>query len=193
MKTLFISREELKEMFRNFNKNVSFSGVTFANVTYANDVSGSRTINKQKQLQKVTEAMITLGSDYENKVNRILENKQDEENPDFRAMKMKGKFYKYGKANPVVASEKNPDFEMLVMIVEAKNRKHRKSVYFHNNKEITIEEAKEKDLLTPSFFNKKSTSGRGSVSEENDFDFNTLGFDKIQSIKLNKTLYLIED
>jgi len=190
--TVKITREQLKELFRNFKKNVSLTGVTFAKVIYKNDVSGSVQVKGEKQLQKVTECIITMGAGYESKVKRIDE-KQGTEESLFQARKLNGKFYKYGIENPVVASEKDPDFEMLVMIVEAKQRKNRTSTYYHKGQEVTIEQAKEMNLLQPSFFSKKKTAGRGLVSEENDFDFLTLGFDKILTLTMNKTDYLVID
>jgi len=185
---VYITQAQLEAMFLNYKKEVAFTGVTFANVIYKGDVSGSRTINKVKALQKVTEVQITLGSSYEAKVQR-LEVKQGAESSDFEANKMSGKSYTNGYENPVVHSDKRPDFKMLVMIVEHKTK--RKSTYFHNGEVITIDQATELDLLTPSFFAEKTTAGRGLVSEENDFDFNTLGFDKIMQITLNKTDYMI--
>jgi len=184
-----ITQLELERMFLNFNKEVSFSGVTFGNVIYKNDVSGSRTINKQKALQKITEVQITLGSDYTSKVQRIEVKKQGAESSDFEAQKMNGKSYANGIENPVVQADKNPDFKMLVMIVEHNTK--RKSTYLHNGEIITIDQAKELDLLTPSFFTSRPSAGRGLVNEENNFDFNTLGFDKILQITINKVDYIV--
>jgi len=185
----YVTQAELENMMLNFNKEVSLTGVTFANVIYMNDVSGSRTINKQKALQKITEVRITLGSDYTSKVQRIEVKKQGAESSDFEAQKMNGKSYTNGYENPVVHADKNPDFKMLVMIVE--NGVKRKSTYLHNGQVITIDKAKELDLLTPSFFNSKPTAGRGVVNEENNFEFNTLGFDKIKQITMNGTDYIV--
>ena len=75
------------------------------------------------------------------------------------------------------------------MIIE--NGTKRKTTYLHDGKTITIDKAKELDLLTPSFFAEKSTSGRGVVNKENDFEFNTLGFDKIKQITMNGTDYIV--
>lgn len=185
-----VTQEQLENMFLNFNKEVSLTGVTFGDVIYKNDVSKSRQKSGKKLMQKVKECRITLGSDYEKKVNKIHSVKQGME-ADFKANKMLGKSYTNGKENPVVHADKNPNFRMLVMICEAHNRKHNKTTYLHNGEIITIDEAKELDLLQPAFFDKKSTAGRGSVSEENDFDYLTLGFDKILQITINKVDYII--
>lgn len=185
-----ITQEQLENMFLNFKKEVSLTGVTFADVIYQNDVSGSRQVKGKKALQKVKQCRITLGADYTKKVQKIHTVKQGMES-DFKANKMLGKSYTNGVDNPVVHADKKPTFRMLVMICEASNRKHNKTTYLHNGQIITIEEATKLDLLQPSFFAEKTTAGRGTVSEENDFDYLTLGFDKINQITLNKTTYIV--
>jgi len=185
-----VTQEQLENKFLNFKKEVSLTGVTFADVIYQNDVSGSRQVKGKKALQKVKQCRITLGADYTKKVQKIHTVKQGMES-DFKANKMLGKSYTNGVENPVVHSDKKPSFRMLVMICEASNRKHNKTTYLHNGQVITIEEATKLDLLQPSFFAEKTTAGRGSVSEENDFDYLTLGFDKINQITLNKTTYIV--
>ena len=185
-----VTQEQLENMFLNFKKEVSLTGVTFGDVIYQNDVSGSRQVGGKKTMQKVKQCRITLGTDYTKKVQKIHTVKQGMES-DFKANKMLGKSYTNGVDNPVVHSDKNPSFRMLVMICEASNRKYNKTTYLHNGQIITIEEATKLDLLQPSFFAEKTTAGRGSVSEENDFDYLTLGFDKINQITLNKTTYIV--
>ena len=184
MNTERITREALKNKFRKFNENISLTGVTFAHVTYANDVSGSKVVKGQHQLQKVVDVTITVGSKYQDKIQRLTGNEKFESATNWF-------FYKYGVENPVVASKKDDGKEYLVMIVE--NHTKRKTKYFHCGVEITIPEAKEGGLLRDSFFSKKKTAGRGSVSENEDFDFNVLSFDNIVSITLNKTLYIVEN
>lgn len=77
------------------------------------------------------------------------------------------------------------------MIVE--NGSKRKTTYLHKGQIITLDQAVEMDLLTDSFYKKdtKKTAGRGVVNAENDFDFQTLGFDKIKQITINKTDYIV--
>lgn len=188
---VYLTQEQLENMMLNFNKEVSLSGVTFANVVYQNDYSKSKTKNKQKLVQKITETRITLGADYTSKVQRIEVKKQGAESSDFQAMKMNGKSYTNGTENPVVHADKNPKFRMLVMIIE--NGVKSKTTYLHNGQVITLKQAEEMDLLTDSHYNqeKKPTAGRGVVNAENDFKFNTLGFDKIKQITMNGTDYIV--
>lgn len=188
---VYLTQKELENKMLNFNKEFSLTGVTFANVIYQNDFSKAKTINKEKQVQKITEVKITVGSDYTSKIQRIEVKKQGADSSDFQAMKMKGKSYTNGIENPVVHADKNPDFKMLVMIVE--NGTKRKTTYLHKGQVITLDQAVEMDLLTDSFYKKdtKKTAGRGVVNAENDFDFQTLGFDKIKQITINKTDYIV--
>jgi len=185
-----LTQAQLEEMMLNFNKEVSFSGVTFANVIYKNDYSKSKTVKKQKQLQKITEVRITVGSDYTSKVQRIEVKKQGAESSDFKANKMSGKSYTNGVENPVVHADKNPSKRMLVMIIE--NGVKHNTVYLHGGEIVTMKQAEEMDLLTPAHYKPNAVVvGRGAVNEENAFKFNTLGFDKIQQITINKTDYII--
>lgn len=185
-----ITQVQLEEMMLNFNKEVSFSGVTFANVIYKNDYSKSKTINKVKQLQKITETRITLGADYTSKVQRIEVKKQGAESSEFQAMKMNGKSYTNGTENPVVHADKNPSKRMLVMIIE--NGVKSNTTYLHNNEVVTMKQAEELDLLTNAHYTpNKVVVGRGVVNDENTFKFNTLGFDKIIQITINKVDYII--
>lgn len=184
VKTVKITREALKNIFRDFNKNVSLTGVTFANVHYFNDVSKSATVKGKKQLQKNVRVTTTVGSNYESKIQRLSDDKGFESEENWF-------FYKYGIKNPVVASKSNPDKEYLVMIVE--NHTKRQTTYYHQGMPITIDEAKEQGLLQNGFFAEKKTAGRGTVAKEDDFDFNVLSFDNIVAITLNKVIYIVED
>ena len=193
-----ISRDELRQKFIDFKKQISWSGVTFAFVEYITNEYGSKTKTvtdangkktKEYALQKRVLTQITVGSDYESKVQRI-QKKQDEK-PDFKAGELIGKFYKYGKAVPIVANTKNPEFEMLVMIFE--NHTKPKVELLCKGKEITEEDAIKQDLFTPSYFAEKTTAGRGEVNPEFDFAYRTLGFDKIVKLNIAGEEYIIEN
>ena len=185
-----IKRATLVEMFKNFKKEVAFTGCSFMHVTYFTNHADSRTVKGKKVLQKITRTCITVGSEYQKKVNKILEKKQNE-NPDFVAQEMKGKFRPYGYEIPIVAATSNPDFEMLCAIVE--NHTQPKSVLYHEGKIVSYAEAVALQLFTPAHFLPKQTTGRGRVDEENDFHFITLGFDKILKVNINKQVYKVVD
>jgi len=189
----FITRNELIEKFLNFKKDVATTGVTFASITYKTDESQSRQVAGKKLLQKVVQTTMTLGADYEKKVNRIKEKKQGEEG-DFTAQAMKGKHYVNGYENPVVcvsSDADNRDKFMLVMITE--NRTKPSVQLFHNELPISREDAIAKNFFAPAYFNEKPTAGRGEVDPENDFKFTTLGFNKILQIKFGGVQYVVTD
>lgn len=189
----FITRNELIDKFLDIKKEVAKTGVTFASITYKTDESQSRTKAGKKLLQKLVQTRITIGADYEKKVNRILEKKQGEEG-DFQAQSMKGKHYVNGKSNPVVCASADPenrDKFMLVMMIE--NSTIPTVNYFHEGEPITKEEAIAKDLFAPAYFNDRTTAGRGEVDPENDFKIVTLGFNKIIQIKLGGVQYIVTD
>jgi len=181
-----INRNELVEMIKNWDK-VAFSGVLFSNIQYFCDHSYSRVIQKKKVLQKLTTTRITMGGDYEKRINKILKKQEDE--PNFVAEPMKGKEYVFGKKIPLVANKEGQ--LMVVMIVENHVVPH--SIMYHNNEVISKEQAIAKDLLTPAYFTPKDTVGRGTVEPEFDFSFRTLGIMRILKIKIGGIVYKIVD
>jgi hypothetical protein len=192
-KPIKISRQELVNKFMNFEKEIAFTGCTFADIVYQTVESGSTTINKEKTLTKRVHTQITIGSDYEKRINRDLEKQGEEQN--FTAQGLSGSTHvnKY-----VVITEKTQEL-MLCCVVE--HRVTPKTIYFHNNEFITFEQAKEKCLFTKSFLQAKedkkngvgNTVGRNNASQERNFHFFTLKFSNILYITFNKQRYLIED
>lgn len=178
-----ITREKLIGLIR------AIKGTTFINLTYKTDESGSRTIAGKKALQKEVTLNVTLNADYQKKVNRILENKQDTVG-DFEANEMKGKKLSFDDCRCIVESEKTGN-KMLYCFREHNAKSE--TTYFHNDCVISFEKAKEKDLFSPSFFTEKKTAGRGEVAEENDFSVFTVGIDKIKRITIKGDEYLIKD
>jgi len=78
-----ITRSKLVEKLRNVK------GTTFANLFYATVEGKSKTVNGEKLLTKKTEVLVTLNSDYQKKMNRLLEKQGD--TIEFLPEKMKGK------------------------------------------------------------------------------------------------------
>jgi hypothetical protein len=72
-----ITRAQAVAMFEDY-KNISASGVAFSSLSYLVDVNESKTVKGEKLLKKFIKINATIGSDYEKKVNRIVENKQGE-------------------------------------------------------------------------------------------------------------------
>lgn len=178
-----ITRNELIEKIR------EIKGTTFINLTYKTDESKSRTVKGKKALQKEVTLNVTLNANYEAKVNRIIENKQDGE-ADFEAQEMKGKKLSFADCRSIVESVKSGS-KMLYCFREHNAKSQ--TTYFFEGCVIPFEKAKERDLFAPSFFAEKKTVGRGEVEAENDFSVFTVGIDKIKRITMKGTEYFIED
>lgn len=183
----YITREELVNMFMNPKTHIAFTGVAFANITYGVNESGSITVNKQKALQKISRQLVTLGSDYEARINRDLAKREEETN--FTALGITGRTH----INSMLVKADKTEELQLRMITEHRNLRKGVVIYFHEGQRISKAKAIEKNLFMPSYFTPKSTSGRGNMSEETDFNFVTLGVKNILSLTMNKTRYIIED
>lgn len=179
MKKEVISRNEFVDMLK------KTKGTTFASITYFIDESKSKTINKKKVLQKSVTTNVTLNSDYEKKVNRVMLKQDDPAN--FKAFEMKGKEQVFPGCRCIVKNAK--DEFMLNCVIEHNTNKVTK--YFFNGLPITIDEAIKQDLFTPSFFAPKTTAGRGTVDDENDFSVITPKIENIKCATLNSTEYII--
>lgn len=177
-----ISTNELIELIR------EVKGVTFANITYHTDESKSKTKGGKKLLQKATTVNVTLNADYEKKVNRVRENKQGEDNPDFVSQGMKGKKFAFDNCKSIVEAEKTGK-KMLYCFKEHNAKSD--TVYYHEGNAISIEDAKAQNLFAPSFFAEKKTVGRGTVETENDFAVFTVGIDKIKRITIKGNEYIV--
>jgi hypothetical protein len=187
-KLVKITRQGLVNLLMDFRKNVTQTGVAFGNVVYHVDESGSRQMDGQKALQKITRVNITIGSNYEGRVNRDLTKQGEEAN--FTAQPMSGKEY-VNEQGVLATDSKTKTKNYLVAIVE--NSAIPKTIYFHKGKRIEKAEAIEKDLFAPSYFKDEKTAGRGNVSEEKNFHVINPSVDNILSITLNKVKYIVED
>ncbi|GIV43951.1 MAG: hypothetical protein KatS3mg035_1074 [Bacteroidia bacterium] len=131
---------------------------------------------------------VTIGSDYEKRVNRRLEKQGDEAN--FVSEAMSGKSFVDG--SKVLAYANKDNNKMYLVCDQEKNSKTR-TIFFHEGKKISKERAIEQNMFAPAYFAEKKTAGRGLVDEENNFFRITIGLDNIIAIKLNKVEYIIED
>ena len=177
-----ISQKELIELIRNVK------GVTFANITYHTNESKSKTINKQKALQKSVTLNVTLNANYAKKVNRVRENKQGEENPNFVSQGMKGKKFAFDNCKAIVEAEKTGN-KMLYCFKEHTAKSD--IVFYKDGEKIDRDEAIAQELFTPSYFKPVETVGRGSIDKENDFAVFTVGLDKIKRITIKGNEYII--
>jgi len=179
---------EAVEMFLNYNKELSASGVAFSNVTYLVDESKSKTVKGSKMLQKMVTTNATIGSDYAKKVNKICKDKQGEA-IDFVAQPMRGKDY-VQEGSPVCYDTKTNTKKYLVLIIE--NHTKPQSQLLLNGLEVKREDVWNDTYITPAGLKPSNyTSGRGAVDKENDFCFRTLDFNNLISYNMNGNMYLI--
>ncbi len=183
-----IKRLDLLNLLMEFRKNITNTGVAFGNVVYHTDESGSRTKSGKKLLQKMTRVNITLGSNYENRINRDLAKQGEETN--FTAQSKSGMEY-VNDEGIILMDVKTGTKRYLAAIVEHKTDP--KTVFFHEGKRIDFDKAVELDLFAPSYFAEDKTAGRGNMSEEKNFHVINPSFDKIISLTLNKQKYVIVD
>jgi len=173
---------QLREML------LKHSGTTFSHVVAFTDEYGSRVAQGKRQLQKLTFRNITIGSNYENRVNRRLEKQGDEVG--FESQEMSGKTF-VESSNCLAFMNKNPKVEYLVCDQE---KKAKVNVFlYHNGEKIKKEDAIAKNLFAPSYFAEKSTAGRGLVDEENNFFRLTLTLTNIIALTYKGVNYIIED
>lgn len=163
---------------------------TIVSLTYFVDESKSRTVKGEKLVQKrVKVNNLYLNQAYGNKVNNL------NGTTDFKALPLNGK-ERLCSTILISKGAKNKDKLMLDgKILKSESRKL--LGYFHNGQKIELNKGDKNfgrvDLVAPSFYNTyKTTSGRGSVSEENDFCMITPFLSNIESIKIQKQLYIIE-
>jgi len=187
-----VTKAQAVAMFENY-KTLSASGVAFSSLTYLVDVSESKTVNGEKLLKKLIKINATIGSDYEKKVNRIVENKQGEV-INFVAQPQFGKEY-YIEGAPVVLDTKTRTKRYLVFIVENHTKPSARQLFIASTmQEVEKEKVWNSDYITPAGLNPKpSTSGRGAVDQENDFAFRTVDFNNLKGFVIGGTDYRIID
>ena len=187
-----ITKAQAVSMFENY-KNLSASGVAFSSLSYIVDVDESKTVNGKKLLKKFVKLNATIGSDYEKKVNRIVENKQGEI-INFVAQPQKGKEY-YMEGSPIVKDTKTGEKRYIVFIVENHTTPSEHQIYIADGmKPMKKEEVWNENFITPAGLKPKEyTSGRGAVDAEFDFYFRTLDFNNLKGFVIGGTDYRIID
>jgi len=184
-----IIRQSVSEMvseLSEFRKHISATGTAFGKIVYFVDESGSKVKNGKKVLQKLVGVNITLGAKYDNRINKDLVKNGEEGN--FTAQSMSGK--EHLNAEGILAVDtKTRTKKYLIAVVE--NHITPDTIYFHEGKRISKEDAIAKGLFQPSYFAEKTTMGRGNMSEEKDFHIINPNVNNIISLKLNKVKRII--
>lgn len=186
MKTLNIQTEnnvinsnELFDILVNRTKSESCS------VEYITDHNESKQVKGKKQVQKhVKINNLFLNHKYEQKVQRLTGNE------DFKAHELKGKIRI---SSTILQSEKTSEYLLDGKILNSESVKLIN--LFHKDEIITESQAVSLDLWANSYYKEteKTTSGRGSVSIEDDFKMITLSLSKIIKIKIGGVQYTIEN
>jgi hypothetical protein len=187
MKTLNINSENNNIINSNklFDMLVNVTKSTIVAVEYITDDTRSKQVKGLKQVQKqVKISNLYLNHKYENKVRNLTGNSE------FEAHELKGKTRI---SSTIIQSDKTLDNLLDGKILNSESVKLIN--LFHNNEIITESEAVAKDLWANSFYNptEKTTSGRGSVSVDDDFKMITLGLSKIIKIKFEGIEYTIQN
>lgn len=183
-KTETISSKVLGIILAKITKSMTIS------LTYFVDETKSRTIGGAKQVQKrVKVNNLYLNHNYANKVKNLTGNVE------FEAQPLKGK---ERITSTLLSSLSNKNFGRVMLDGKIlKTESTQVLGYFHNGREIELNKNNSTfgrtDLVSPSFYQKSNyTSGRGTVSQENDFRMITPFLDAIESIKIQGTTYLIK-
>lgn len=174
-----ITLNSLIEKLMNFTRSSAIS------MTYFVDDSRSRTINGQKQVQKLVRIKNTyLNHSYENKVKNLTGETE------FKAEEMKGKTRV---STTLIRSDKTG--EMMLDAKILKTEAVELVDYYHNGKVITEAEAIAADLWTPAYYNPapKKTAGRGLVTDADDFRMITPYLSRILRLKFAGVEYLITE
>lgn len=188
IKIVKITREAIEYKLLNFKKEISATGVAFGNIVYHVDESKSRVVKGVKLLQKLVRTNVTLGADYESRINRDLVKQGEEAN--FTAQSMSGQ--EYLNEEGILSTDIKTRTKTYVRAT-VENKTTPTTVYFHNNQRISKAKAIELNLFMPSAFSEEKTSGRGNMSADKDFDTIGLNLNNVISLTLNKVKYVIED
>lgn len=181
---LTISVKQLAILLANITKS------TVVSLTYFVDESKSRTINGKKQVQKrVKVNNLYLNHNYTNKVINLTGNTE------FVAHELNGK---ERVCSTIISSLSKANYGRLMLDGKILVTESVKNLgYFHNGLEIQLNKKNptigRSDLVAPSFYAENTyTSGRNSVSQEDDFRMITPFLDNVETIKIQGQEYLIK-
>jgi hypothetical protein len=159
---------------------------TMISVLYKVDDTRSKTVNKVKTIQKISNVTLAyLNHNYTNKVKTLSGDET------FVAEPLKGKY----RVSSSVLAANNSDEKMIdakVLANDIKGNNVAKIIaYFHNGNEITESEGIALGLWTNSYFEPKDKPlmGRGTVAPEDDFYIINTYFKNILFLKVEGTLY----
>ena len=186
----YVTTEQLVQLLENFN-DLFPTGVTFASVAYMTNVSESKKVNGANLLKKFVKLNVTLGSDYENKVKRVLEQKQGQ-NVDFVAQGLNGLVH-YKEGTPLLMDIKTNEKRYLQFIAENNaNISDYKIFIAETMQEVNKADVWNEEYLTASGLKKgEYTVGRGAVDKENEFHIRSLDIKNIKELRMGGIQYVV--
>tara|TARA_B100001094_G_C17913362_1_gene662315 strand:- start:118 stop:714 length:597 start_codon:yes stop_codon:yes gene_type:complete len=156
----FVTTEELA----NFITKQGIKATKFS-ALYFTDESKSRTKKKVKTVNKLVQTEMRLGESYKNKIENRIDGEYTPDSP--RGLEYVSPFFfRAIKAGDLRLNAYSSGYVP-------------KTTYYHNGEPKTVEQLKGLDLLTPSFFAKKETVGKGQVTEEDDFFVTRLRLNRV--------------
>tara|TARA_Y100000389_G_scaffold196279_1_gene228960 strand:- start:516 stop:1112 length:597 start_codon:yes stop_codon:yes gene_type:complete len=147
--------------------------------TYFTDEQKSRTKNKVKTVNKLVKTEMRLAESYQNKIVNRIEKDYTPDSP--KGLEYVSPFFFRG----IKAQDLRLNAYSSGMIPTTK--------YYHNGSVKTIEELKGLDLLSPSFFTKKETVGKGQVTDEQDFFVTRLRLNRVIVFTYKKKTFVNVD
>jgi hypothetical protein len=185
MNTLNITTENVITSNELFDMLVNRTKSETCKVEYITDHNESKQVKGQKQIQKqVIINNLYLNHKYEQKVQRLTNDNT------FVAQELKGKTRI---SSTIIQSDKSGEYMLDGKILNSESVKVIN--LFHKGEIITESQAVSLDLWANAYYKEteKTTSGRGSVSVEDDFKMITLSLSKIIKIKIGGVQYTIEN
>jgi hypothetical protein len=185
MNTLNITTENVITSNELFELVVNRTKSETCKVEYITDHNESKQVKGQKQVQKqVIINNLFLNHKYEQKVQRLTNDIT------FVAQELKGKTRI---SSTIIQSDKSLEYMLDGKILNSESVKIVN--LFHKGEIITESQAVSLDLWAGAYYKEteKTTSGRGSVSIEDDFKMITLSLSKIIKIKIGGVQYTIEN
>tara|TARA_R100001015_G_C4626598_1_gene185648 strand:- start:1735 stop:2331 length:597 start_codon:yes stop_codon:yes gene_type:complete len=143
---------------------------------YFTEESKSRTKNKVKTVNKLVKTEMRLAESYQNKIENRINEDYKPDSP--RGLEYVSPFFFRG----IKAGDLRLNAYSSGYIPTTK--------YYHSGTVKTIEELKGLDLLSPSFFTKKETVGKGKVSEEDDFFVTRLRLNRVIMFTYKKKTFV---
>ena len=177
-KIVNISENDFVNLVKDFKRSC------MVNIIYLVDDTRSKTINKEKQIQKLVQVVrVYLNHDYTKKVEKLTQQK-------FVPLPRKGKIQL---TNTIVQSVKTGDLMLSGKILANDNCRTTIAIFTKEGKKITHKEGENLNLWTNSYYNPKpkKTAGRGTVTKKDDFHFCEPKFSNIKFIKFEKQWYKI--